>query len=161
VLAQTVAHTLTRTKLRALEIHSLIEIQNWQDTDEQIVDRIIPIFTDAEALPEEMTEGDKERLLKGAYAAHVVSAAVIAAAAGVAEVSTIQSRMVEYLYLMHQYNPAWCPLQIEYPGDMSMRLAFPSFGDGSVTVEPRKAKVLKKKGRKKTKKVSKKAKKNS
>jgi hypothetical protein len=50
--------------------------------------------------------------------------------------------MLDLLIEMHRNNPAWCPLQVAYPGDMSMRLAFPSLGLPG-TIGARAAEVVK------------------
>jgi hypothetical protein len=126
-MARTVARTLAHTRLRALEDHTLIDIQNWRDMDQEIVAKVMAIFDDPSVL-QGMEPTQRMRLLGGTYAAHVVAAAVTAAAAGLGDIHRIQALMLELLIEMHRNNPAWCPLQVAYPGDMSMRLAFPSLG---------------------------------
>ena len=126
-MARTVARTLAQTRLRALEDHALIDIQDWRDLDQGIIAKVIAIFEDPTFL-QRMDPTERTRLLGGTYAAHVVAAAVTAAAAGLGDIHRIQALMLELLGEMHRNNPAWCPLQVAYPGDMSMRLAFPSLG---------------------------------
>jgi hypothetical protein len=135
-MARTVARTLAQTRLRALEDHALIDIQDWRDLDQEIVGKVMAIFDDPSLL-QGMEPTQRTRLLGGTYAAHVVAAAVTAAAAGLGAIHRIQALMLELLGEMHRNNPAWCPLQVAYPGDMSMRLAFPSIeGRATAAVKP-------------------------
>jgi hypothetical protein len=121
--ANVVASTILNTKLRSLENHSFAEIQNWRNLDQAIVDELIPILTTSIQLP--------SRLEAGIYAAHVVSAAVEAALSRGADISTIFSRMLSILKIMHNANPSWGPLFIRHPGN-TVRHVFSSFYDTEI-----------------------------
>jgi len=76
------------------------------------------------------------RYAKGTYAAHVVAAAVVEAAAGAGSVTRraegegvggiprLMTRMRKALKTMHDRNPSWGPLYVAQPGDVVMRRAW-------------------------------------
>jgi hypothetical protein len=68
----------------------------------------------------------------GIYAAHVVSAAVEAALSRGADMSSIFTRMLSILKMMHNANPSWGPLFIRHPGN-TVRHVFSSFYDRDKT----------------------------
>lgn len=108
--AEIVAETLVHGKVDALEYHSLGEIQNWRDEDEWTMMELRSLLTRTGPLPNLYAEG--------VYAAHAVSAAVIAALAGDGPISIIFDRMQGILKAMHDANPSWGPLYIAHPGDL-------------------------------------------
>jgi hypothetical protein len=101
--AAAVARAIARTRLAALEGRSLADVQAWSDRDEAVV----------AALRRELSGGGAARgtlpgrLLEGAYAAHVVAAAVQQAASGATPPGQVQERMLDLLAEMHGRNPAW------------------------------------------------------
>lgn len=103
--AAAVARAIARTRLRALEGRALGDVQAWGDRDEAVV---------AE-LRRELGRGPAgrgalpARYLEGAYAAHVVAAAVLEAASGALPPGRVMDRMVGLLSEMHARNPAWAP----------------------------------------------------
>ena len=116
--ADIVARVIVKTRLKSLENYSLGDIQNWQDSDENIVDGLINILTTANKLP--------KNLEAGTYAAHVVAAAVVAALAKNADIEMIFSKMLITLKIMHDTNPSWGPLFIRYPSDAFRHLVYDS-----------------------------------
>lgn len=96
--ASIIASCLVHTKLECLENHVLGEIQNWHDSDEQIVKHIRSILRITGPLPDLYD--------KGAYAAHVVAAAVVEALMGDTEIPLLFSRMINILKALHDRNPS-------------------------------------------------------
>jgi len=137
--ANVVASTILNTKLRSLENHSFAEIQNWRNLDQSIVEELIPILTTSNQLP--------SRLEAGIYAAHVVSAAVEAALSRGADISSIFSRMLSILKIMHNANPSWGPLFIRHPGN-TVRHVFSSFYD--TEIRQRETSSIRSRGRRKS-----------
>jgi hypothetical protein len=109
--AKVVAQTIAATKLDALDGHSFSEIQNWRDDDEVLVAELMPTLSTAASLP--------ANRIGGTYAAHVVSAAVMAALENAAPIPKIFERMIEVLKQMHDANPSWGPLYVVHPGDIA------------------------------------------
>lgn len=97
---EVVAQTILRSNLVSLENHSLQGIQNWRDTDQAIVDKLILAFKKGVQLPKHL-DGP------GFYAAHVVAAATQAALEEGAQVEAIFSVMQAVLSAMHLNNPVW------------------------------------------------------
>jgi hypothetical protein len=114
--AEIVARAIVKTKLKSLENHSLGEIQNWRDQDENIVNGLVTILTTANQLPKHL-EG-------GIYAAHVVAAAVVSALTKNADLEMIFNKMLIVLKIMHDTNPSWGPLFIRYPSDAFRHLIY-------------------------------------
>ncbi|HPT19411.1 MAG TPA: hypothetical protein PLJ25_05045 [Methanothrix sp.] len=108
--AEIVAETLVNMKAEKLEYHSLGEIQNWRDEDDWTMMELRPLLTRTGPVPKLYAEG--------IYAAHAVSAAVIAALAGDGPIPLIFDRMQWMLKAMHDANPSWGPLYIAHPGDL-------------------------------------------
>lgn len=108
--AAQVAATVADRPLAALEGHALSEIQNWRDEDERL----------ATTLGEALLRGGEvpTEALEGAYAAHVVAAAVTRAATG-ADPRRLHARMLAALADMHARNPSWGPLKVVHPGDIA------------------------------------------
>jgi hypothetical protein len=113
--AKIVADILINSKMTKLENHSLGEIQNWRDRDEQIMIDLRSILTKTTPLP--------ARYIKGFYAAHVVAAATVSALAGDSDIALIFNRMIGILKLMHDKNPSWGPLYVEHPSDIFLHIA--------------------------------------
>ena len=109
--AKAAAKTVATFKAKVLHKHSLIEIQNWRDSDEDIVASLIPPLTTAAGLPTNVTGA-------GVFAAHVVAAAVMAALNGKGTTATIFNRMITLLKSMHDSNPAWGPLHVLHPSSI-------------------------------------------
>jgi hypothetical protein len=107
--ADIVASCLVQTKMRCLDNHALGEIQNWSDSDEQIVKKIRSLLKITDPLPELFD--------KGVYAAHVVAAAVTEALMGNTEIPVLFVRMINILKVLHDRNPSWGPLYIKHPGN--------------------------------------------
>lgn len=109
--ASIVASAIVNTKLTSLENHALGEIQNWHDSDEEIVKNdLVPVLTTLKAVSPDLEEG--------IYAAHVVAAAVEAGLSKDADISSIFSIMIRTLKVMHDKNPSWGPLFITQPGNL-------------------------------------------
>jgi hypothetical protein len=118
--ARIVAQTLVSNKAAALEGHALGEIQNWRDADERKVKLVRAALTSNLALPDSTTSP--------IYAAHVVAAAVIEALSGSANLPSLFNRMLALLNTMHDENPAWGPLFVAHPGNISRDLAYCRYG---------------------------------
>lgn len=109
--ATVVAQTIAATKLDAPDGHAFSEIQNWRDVDELLIAKLMPSLSTTASVP--------STYVIGTYAAHVVSAAVMAALENAAPIPKIFGRMIEVLKQMHDGNPSWGPLYIVHPGDIA------------------------------------------
>jgi hypothetical protein len=114
--AEIVARAIATSKLQVLGSHALIEIQDWRNRDEMIVDQLREILTTTSAVSTD--------LASGVFAAHVVSATVIASLATGADVTALFSRMVAVLKTMHDRNPSWGPLFIAHPSTISRQMTY-------------------------------------
>jgi hypothetical protein len=114
--ADVVASCLVKTKVRSLDDHALGEIQNWNDSDEQIVRKIRASLRVSDPIPG----------LYGAetYAAHVVAAAIVEALQGNTGLSVLFERMISTLKIMHDKNPSWGPLYVKHPGNITLLRAY-------------------------------------
>lgn len=108
--AEIVATTIAGMKLQSLEQHSLGEIQNWRNHDEEINQHLRGLLSRAESLP--------KSLESGMYGAHVVAAGVTAALAGDGPLQVIFDRAKSLLKMMHDANPSWGPLFVLHPGNL-------------------------------------------
>jgi hypothetical protein len=108
-----VAATLFATKTKSLEYHSLGDIQNWRNADEERVSLLRPLLASGTPLPQEMAEG--------MYAAHVVAAASMEALSTQTPLSTLFANMLAMLNLMRAHNPVWGPLPVRHRGDVARR----------------------------------------
>jgi hypothetical protein len=108
--AAVVARTIVKEKLDALERHALGEIQDWRDRDEEIVRSLRASLGAAKP--------SAPGYAAGAYAAHVVAAAVYSALAEKTDVPALMRRMLVVLKAMHDANPAWGPLYVAHRGDV-------------------------------------------
>jgi hypothetical protein len=114
--ADIVAGIIATQKLETLNRHALIEIQDWRNRDEEIVNRLQKALTTATPL------GDD--LASGTYAAHVVASATMAALTNNAQIPVLFARMVSILKIMHDKNPSWGPLFIVNPSTVTRDLAY-------------------------------------
>lgn len=112
--AEIVAETICTTKLECLENHSLKEIQNWRDSDEQVVKSLLSTIAARGPLTTDLPDG--------IYAAHAVSAAIQAALSKGANIDLIFNRMLRVLKSMHDSNPSWGPLNVKHPGDVTKHI---------------------------------------
>ena len=102
---------IVNTPLLSLENHSLGDIQNWRDRDENIVAELVALI----GTPSTVTDN----LERGFFAAHAVAAGVTAALAPNANIGMIFNRMLDILKRMHDRNPSWGPLFVMHPGDLA------------------------------------------
>lgn len=109
--AAIVAETLVKISVKSLENHSLGDIQDWNDWDEDIVSELGALFYTDTAVA--------DVIRTGYYAAHVVAAAIVKALEEDAELEKIFSGMLDFLKAMHDANPSWGPLYVVHPGDIS------------------------------------------
>lgn len=129
---QIVAETLATTRVQSLENHSLIDIQDWRNLDEEKVATVREALTTVANLPDDTGSP--------IYAAHIVAAAVTGALAPGADVPMIFERMLVLLKRMHDQNPAWGPLFIRHRGDISPHPTYLRYrrlpGDGMYATAP-------------------------
>jgi len=99
--AELTADLIINSKLKALDGHSLKEIQDWTDQDQNIVEEIAGLFRDGKDLSDDFRNN-------GYYAAHVVAAAIQEALkADAAPVQTYFDRMVDFLNTMYEFDNVW------------------------------------------------------
>ena len=94
-----VADTIINTKLKSLENHSLGEIQNWHDEDEDIANKLRIYLRNDIALPEIMDSN--------VYATHVVAASVYEAISKNSNLSLNFKRMIDILDTIHYSRVVW------------------------------------------------------
>lgn len=109
--AEIVAATLVQGKMEHLDKHAFIDIQDWADQDESIVENFRKMLVQLTPLP--------DNFAKGLYAAHVVAAAVMEALSNGADIPMIFERMMTILKIMHDTNPSWGPLYVRHRGDLA------------------------------------------
>jgi hypothetical protein len=114
--AEIVAGVLATRKSAILSNHALIEIQDWRNRDEVIVAQLREVLTTTTPLTVELAQG--------VFAAHVVSAAVMAALSEGANIPILFSRMIAILKIMHDKNPSWGPLFITHPSNVRRDLSY-------------------------------------
>lgn len=114
--AAIVSAAIASSRLESLEGHALIEIQDWRDEDEGIVEALRRALTASSA------PGDA--LVGGSYAAHAVAAAVSVALARNGNVARLMGRMKAVLKRMHDANPSWGPLFITHRGAFHRHIAY-------------------------------------
>jgi histidinol phosphatase-like enzyme len=114
--AETVAEVLATWPMATLNNHSLIEIQDWDDVDEEISGELRRVLTTAIPLPAELADG--------VFAAHVVAAATTAALQGGASIPSLFSRMVSVLKIMHDRNPSWGPAFVIHPSTITRHVSY-------------------------------------
>ena len=126
--AKAVAVAVVNTPLPSLENHSLGNIQNWRDRDENIVAELVALIGTPSAVA--------DNLERGFFAAHAIAAGVTAALAPNANIGVIFSRMLDILKRMHDRNPSWGPLFVMHPGDLARHRAYmPQAADIHLTAE--------------------------
>jgi hypothetical protein len=106
--AAVVARAIVQTPLASLEGRTLLQVQDWRDSDEAIVAGL------RRGLQQGGARGGGAGLdaaagtyAAGAYAAHAVAAGVQEAVSGEADPARVLGRMVALLAAMHDKNPAW------------------------------------------------------
>jgi hypothetical protein len=109
--ADIVASCLVQTKMTCLENHALGEIQNWKNSDEEIVREIRSILRHCDP--------SQEIYPKDVFAAHVVAASIIEALQGSKGVPAIFEHMISILKILHDRNPSWGPLYVRHAGDIA------------------------------------------
>jgi phosphoglycolate phosphatase-like HAD superfamily hydrolase len=114
--AEIVAGAIAATKMSVLGNHALIDIQDWRNRDEEIVQKLQTVLTTTTPLSIE--------LAAGTFAAHVVSATVTAGLSAGANIDVLFSRMVTVLKAMHDKNPSWGPLFVAHPSTISRHVTF-------------------------------------
>jgi hypothetical protein len=102
--------------MRALNNHSLIEIQDWDDVDEDIASELRRVPTTSITLPAELGAG--------IFAAHVIAAAVTAALQGGANLAVLFNRMVSVLKTIHDKNSSWGPMFVTQPSTITRHVAY-------------------------------------
>jgi haloacid dehalogenase-like hydrolase len=122
--AKIVAGVLATHKSKVLDGHALIEIQDWRDRDASIVEDLRTVLTSTVPLSVEFSEG--------VFAAHVVSAAVMAALDTQTDLPALFSRMIAILKIMHDKNPSWGPLFIVRPSTVRKDLSFVAYPESHV-----------------------------
>jgi hypothetical protein len=114
--AEIVAGAIVTSKINVLANHALIDIQDWRNRDELIVQDLRQVLTTTSPLSIELESG--------VFAAHVVSAATMAGLSADANLATLFSRMITVLKAMHDRNPSWGPLFVTHPSTIRRHLAF-------------------------------------
>jgi len=105
-----VASTLMKTSFATLANHSLQDIQDWTDHDEDIVADLRDKLNKEKDLDPEQ--------LEGIYAAHVVSAAIYEGLLVEQDIAPLFAKMIKALKKMHDANPNWGPLYALQPGNL-------------------------------------------
>jgi hypothetical protein len=106
--AAAVARAIVQTPLASLEGRTLLQIQDWRDSDEAIVAELRRSLRPGGAGGGKAgTSAVAGKYAAGAYAAHAVAAGVQEAVSGEADPVQVMGRMVGLLAAMHDRNPAW------------------------------------------------------
>jgi len=105
--AAAVARAIVQTPLASLEGRTLLQIQDWRDSDEAIVAELRRSLRQDGAGGGKPGPGGAGKHAAGAYAAHAVAAGVQEAVSGEADPVRVLGRMVGLLAAMHDRNPAW------------------------------------------------------
>lgn len=130
-MAAAVAKAIVETPFPAIENVALGDIQNWRDIDESIVASIRSLL---------VTPGGS--LPAGAFAAHVVAAAVtLVVSSSAVSISLIFARMVDLLKQMFDRNPTFGPLHIRQAGNVSRDRAYIPNIEAEEEAPPPKTKV--------------------
>jgi hypothetical protein len=132
--ADIAASTLMNFKFNALGGHALKEIQDWKDADEQVVASIRGVFNG--------TATASASVMQGAYAAHVVAAAVYESMLVVQPIAPLFTKMIAMLKQMHDTNAGWGPMFVLQPGNMKRDVMIQL---DEATLNPPVAKSVKKK----------------
>lgn len=94
-----VADIVMNKNLKSLENHSLGEIQNWHDSDEDIVNKVRLYLRNESPLPQTMD--------LDVYATHVVAAAVYEAVSKNSNISLNFERMIDILQIIQKERKIW------------------------------------------------------
>jgi len=106
--AKRAAKAIMEDETDQLESHRLLDIRDWRDEDEYIVQNlIINAFLDGKPLP--------YQLHHSVYAAHAVAAAIMTTLI-YGQPDRWQRRMIEIAAAMHRTNPAWSGLHVAHSG---------------------------------------------
>jgi hypothetical protein len=107
---KTVVKVVLQTPMLALENHRFDQIQNWKNTDEEIV----------AAIRGHLLAGSKlaADLKPTAYATHVMAAAVMNAVFATQSPQAAFAHMLPMLKQMHDDNPSWGPIFLRHPGNL-------------------------------------------
>lgn len=105
--AAAVARAIATTPLASLEGRTLLQIQDWRDSDEAIVAELRRSLRGGAGGGEAGRDAAAGAYAAGAYAAHAVAAGVQEAVSGEADPVRVMGRMVAMLAAMHDRNPAW------------------------------------------------------
>jgi hypothetical protein len=122
--AEIVSTVIVTHPMSALENHAFGEIQNWRDTDEDVVQQLQSSLTTANPVPASFADG--------VFAAHLVAAATMSALAKGANLAVIFRRMIEGLKAMNQRNPSFGPLRVRHPGNLVRDRVFIPFATRKV-----------------------------
>lgn len=114
--ADAVADVIARRPMQSLNTHSLLEIQDWDDIDEEITTELRRVLTTSIPLPAELSTG--------VFAAHVVAAATLTALEEGTNLPVLFSRMVSVLKVMHDKNASWGPMFITQPSTVTRHVAY-------------------------------------
>ena len=107
-----VASTIAFTPLESLENHSLSEINTWSNSDERLTVRLAQDFLSGRS--PSLAAGPAGETI---YAAHVLSAAVLALANG-APIEPSTERAINALVELYNQNPVWRGFPVRYRGDV-------------------------------------------
>lgn len=108
--AAVVGRAIADTKLAALENSALHRIQDWKDTDESLVGKLMTrLVAGKTTIPSSLADDT--------YATHVVAAAVTAAVLGHAAPQALMESMIGMLKHLHDDNPSWGPMFVGHRGD--------------------------------------------
>jgi hypothetical protein len=105
-----VANVIAAMPMQALNNHSLIDIQNWRNADEDIMQEL-----QRSLVTNSPIDASREA---GIFAAHVVAGATLSALAGEATIANVFQRMIAVLKKMHDANASWGPLFVTHPGSI-------------------------------------------
>jgi len=105
-----VASAIVNGEMKALENHSLHDIQDWADDDEEIANKL------REQIKKEPLQ--PEALAREYYAAHAAAAGVVESLSRGANIPLILDRMIYILKKMHDVNASWGPLFVTHPGNL-------------------------------------------
>jgi len=122
--AELVSKVIVTHPMRALENHAFIEIQDWRDADESIVQQLRASLTTATPVPASFAAG--------IFAAHLVAAATMSALVKGASIPVIFKRMLDGLSTMNGKNPSFGPLRVRHPGNLVRDRTFIPYPDSEV-----------------------------
>lgn len=125
--ASLVASAIMTGRTRALQDARLIDIQDWREHDQQLVEALALHVMLGGANP-------PQSAFRGLFAAHAVAAAITAALIS-GRPQEAQQSMVTLLSAMHASNPSWSELNIANPGAFG-GMHFGSGGETFASLRP-------------------------